>query len=67
MKKKVIDILINQLSDYCDNNENCKHCACFIYNQPCLSSALKHYQSTPNKILEYLYSLDEGLESFNDD
>lgn len=66
MKKKVIDILINQLDDYCYKT-NCKHCACFIYKQYCLSSALQHYQSKPNEILKYLYSLDEGIEFFNDD
>lgn len=66
MKKKVIDILINQLNDYCLET-TCKHCACFIYNQSCLSTALRDYQSAPNKILKYLYSLDEGIERFNDD
>lgn len=28
MKKKVIDILLEQLNDYCHKTK-CKHCACF--------------------------------------
>lgn len=65
MKKKVIDILINQLDDYC-HKTNCKHCAYFIFKQYCLSSALQHYQNNPAGLMKYLYSLDEGGEMFYD-
>lgn len=66
MEKKVIEILINQLDDYC-HKTSCSQCACYTYRQMCLLSILKDYKDNPTKIIKYLYSLDEGYEVWNDE
>lgn len=65
MKKKVIDILINQLEKYCNLlGTKCRHCPCFIYNPFCLFGALDAYKNKSTELIKYLYSLDEGLEFY---
>lgn len=64
MKKKVIEILINQLEKYCHSTSCCK-CACYLYEQDCLLHSLE--ENNPYKLVKYFYSLDEGLEVFNNE
>ena len=66
MEEKVIEILINQLTKYC-HKTSCYDCACYLYEQDCLLGILKDYKNKPTQIIKYLYSLDEGLEVFNNE
>lgn len=66
MKKKVIEILIKQIDDYC-HGICCGECACYTYNQFCLLCILKDYKNQPTQIIKYLYSLDEGREARNNE
>lgn len=66
MEKKVIEILINQLDNYC-HKISCSECACYTYKQECLLIILKDYKNKPTQIIKYLYSLDKGLELHNNE
>lgn len=66
MEKKVIEILINQLEDYCYKT-NCYKCACFLDNHDCLFGKLKDCKNKPIELIKFFYSLDEGLEVFNNE
>lgn len=63
-KKKVIKILINQIEKYC-HKTHCCECICYHYEQDCLLHMLQ--ENNPCKLVKYLYTLDKGLEVFNNE
>ena len=66
MKEKVIKILTRQLDIFC-NNRRCAKCPLYVKEQQCLNGILLNEKLKPTDLIKYLYSLDEGIEGFNDD
>lgn len=65
MKRKVIEILIDQLDDYCHKTK-CYECPVYTHDHYCLLDSLDYFKNKPNELMKYLYSLDEGLEVFEE-
>lgn len=66
MKRRIIDILEGQFTDYC-NLTKCIRCVGFMHKKYCFYLALQNYKNKPTELMKYLYSLDEGLEVFNNE
>ena len=59
MKKKVIDILVNQINDSCINNKMCWGCDLSVKNNFCLRQILNSYKDKPSLLLKELYKVME--------